>query len=84
MSGLVQKTYIDVGVVYQYAEGGQDLLDGLDGRGRVLVAAQVDDDPGDVSEEGDGDVGVDEGEQGLHHAHPDDQVSTLGAVTCGQ
>lgn len=38
------------------------LLDRLHGWRRVLVAAQIDHDPGDIAQEGDGDGGTDERE----------------------
>lgn len=47
------------------------------------MAAQVDHDPGDVPEEGDGDGGADEGQQGLHYSKTNDIISTLGSITCG-
>ena len=46
------------------------------------MAAEVDHDPSDVAEEGDGDGGADEGEQGLDHAQADHIVSALRAITC--
>lgn len=45
------------------------------------MAAQVDHDPGDVAEEGDGDGGADEGQQGLDHSQANHIVSALWAVT---
>lgn len=48
------------------------------------MAAQVDHDPGDVPEEGDGDGGADEGQQRLHHPQADHIISTLGSITWGQ
>ena len=45
------------------------------------MAAQIDHDPGDIAQEGDGDGGTDEREQGLHHAQADHIVSALRAVT---
>lgn len=48
------------------------------------MAAEVDHDPGDVTEEGDGDRGADEGQQGLHHAKTDHIVPALGAVAYEQ
>lgn len=57
------------------------LLDSLHGWWRILVPAQVDDDPGDIPQEGDGDRGIDEGQQRLDHAQRDDIISTLRAVT---
>lgn len=45
------------------------------------MAAQIDHDPGDIAEEGDGDGGTDEREQGLHHTQADHIVSALRAIT---
>lgn len=45
------------------------------------MAAQIDHDPGDIAEEGDGDGGTDEREQGLDHTQADHIVSALRAVT---
>ncbi len=45
-----------------------------------LISAQVDDDPGDVPEEGDGNVRVDEGEEGLDHPQLDDIVAQRRSV----
>lgn len=53
----------------------------LHGRRGVLVTAEVDDDPGDVAEEGDGDRRVDERQQRLDHAQGDDVVPALWAIT---
>lgn len=58
------------------------LLDGLHGRRRVLVAAQVDHDPSDVAEEGDGYGGADEGQERLNHSQTDDVISALRTITC--
>lgn len=44
------------------------------------MAAQVDHDPGDVAQEGDGDGGADEGQQRVDHAQTDHVVSALRAV----
>lgn len=57
------------------------LLDRLHGWWRVLVAAQIDHDPGDIAEEGDGDGGTDERKQGLDHTQADHIVSALRAIT---
>lgn len=57
------------------------LLDGLHGWWRILVAAQIHHDPGDIAEEGDRDGGTDEREQGLNHAQADHIVSALRAIT---
>lgn len=45
------------------------------------MAAQIDHDPGDIAEEGDGDGGTDEREQGLDHTQADHIVSALRAIT---
>ena len=45
------------------------------------MAAEIDHDPGDIAEEGDGDGGTDEREQGLHHTQADHIVSALRAIT---
>lgn len=45
------------------------------------MAAQVDHDPGDIPEEGDGDGGADEGQQWLHYSKANDIISTLGSIT---
>lgn len=58
------------------------LLDGLHGWGRVLVAAQVDHDPSDVAEEGDGYGGADEGQEWFNHTQTDDVISALRTITC--
>ena len=56
-------------------------LDGLNwGRG-VLVAAQVDHHPGDVAQERDGDLGVDETQQRLNNSKGNDVISQGRAVT---
>ena len=65
----------------QHVEGGKNFLDGVLGRGRVLVAAQVDHHPGDVAQERDGDVRIDETQEGLHHAKSYDVISQGRAVT---
>lgn len=57
------------------------LLDRLHGWWRVLVAAQIDHDPGDIAEEGDGNGGADEREQRLDHTQADHIVSALRAIT---
>lgn len=56
------------------------LQDGFHWGWRVLVAAQVDHDPGDVAQEGDGDRRADERQQGVDHAQTDHVVSALRAV----
>lgn len=67
-------------MVDEDAERGQDLGDALDGRRRVLVAAQVHNHPRHIAQEGDGDGGVDERQQRLHHAQADHVVAALRAV----
>lgn len=57
------------------------LLHRLHGRWRVLVAAEVYDDPGDITKEGNRDGGDDKGQQGLDHAQRDDIVPALRTVT---
>ena len=69
-------------MVYEHAEGGQDLLDHVDGGWGVLVATEVHHDPGHVAQEGEGDVGGDEGQEGLDDSHADHVVSELGTVAC--
>ena len=65
----------------QHVEGGKNFLDGvLRGRG-VLVAAQVDHHPGDVAQERDGDLGVDETQQRLNNSKGNDVISQGRAVT---
>lgn len=44
------------------------------------MAAQVDHDPSDIAQEGDGDGGADEGQQGFDHTQTDHVVSALRAV----
>lgn len=44
------------------------------------MAAEIDHNPSDITEEGDGDGGADEGEQGLDHTQADHVVSALRAV----
>lgn len=58
-----------------------NLLDRLHGWWRVFVAAQIDHDPSNVAQEGDGDGGTDEREQGLYHTQTNNIVSALWAIT---
>lgn len=51
-------TFIILAILYTLTY----LLDGLHGWRRVLVAAQIDHDPGDIAQESDGDGGTDERE----------------------
>ncbi len=46
------------------------------------MAAQVDHDPSDVAEEGDGYGGADEGQERLNHSQTDDVISALRTITC--
>lgn len=57
------------------------LLDGLHGWRWILVTAQVNHDPGDIAQEGDGDGGADKGQQGLDNTKADHIVSALGTIT---
>lgn len=57
------------------------LLHRLHGRGRVLIAAEVDDGPRDVAQKGDGDGGVNERQQWLDHTQGDDIVPALWPIT---
>lgn len=54
---------VDVRVVNQMTKSWKDLIDGLNWRGWILVAAQVDDHPSDVAEETDRDIGFHERQQ---------------------
>merc|ERR1719457_402301 len=71
---------VNVGMVNELAEGRQQLLDCLNWRGRVLVAAQVHDNPCHVPEEADGNLGVDEAEKGLNHVQGNHVIAKLGSV----
>lgn len=62
-------------------EGWQDLLDHLDGRRRILVSAQVHDDPGDISEEWETDKRTDEVYEWLHNSQMNDVVSALRSIS---
>ena len=77
---MVRTTDIGVGVVDEGVEGGQQLADGVDVRRRVLVAAQVDDDPGDVAQETDGYRVGDKVQQDRHDAQTDDVVAQVRPV----
>ncbi len=46
------------------------------------MAAQVDHDPSDIAEEGDGYGGADEGQERLNHSQTDDVISALRTITC--
>lgn len=68
-------------VVDQHRESRQDLLDGLHGRRRVLVPAQVHHHPGNIPKEADRDLRVDEGQEGLDDPQLDDVVPKVRAVS---
>jgi len=74
--------YVGVFVVYQTAEGRKYFLDHFGRRWRVFVSTQIDDDPRDVAQEGQGDVWVDEGNQRLHDSQADDVVAALRPIAC--
>lgn len=57
------------------------LLDGFHGWRWVLVTAQVDHDPGDIAQEGDGDGGADKGQQGLDNTKADHIIPALRTIT---
>lgn len=57
------------------------LLHSLHGWWWILVAAEVNNDPGNIAEEGDGDRWVDERKQGLDHAQGDDIIPALWTIT---
>ena len=64
----------------EHVERRQDLPDGLHWWRWVLIPAQIDDDPRDIAEKRDGDLWVDEAQQGLHHTQVDDVIPEDGAV----
>ena len=68
-------------MVDKHIEGRQDLPDGLHGRRRVLVPAEIDHNPCHVPQERDRDFWVDEAEQGLDDAEPDDVVPKMRTVS---
>ena len=68
-------------MVDKHIEGRQNLPDGLHGRRRVLVPAQVHHDPRHVAQERNWDFRVDEAEQGLDDAEPDDVVTEVRTVS---
>lgn len=45
------------------------------------MTAQVNHDPGDIAQEGDGDGGADKGQQGFDHTKADHIVPALGTIT---
>lgn len=57
------------------------LLDCLHGWRWILVATQVNHDPGDIAQEGDGDGRANEGQQGLDNTKADHIVPALGTIT---
>lgn len=77
----IKSTHTRVMMVNQNVQGRQQIDDGGDGGRRVLIPAQVDNDPGHVAKERDGDVGLDEREKRRDDAHIDDIVTKLWSVT---
>ena len=73
-------THINVTVVDKHVECRQNLPDGLYWRRRVLVPAQIHHNPRHVAQERDWDFRVDEAEQGLDDAEPDDVVTQVRTV----
>lgn len=57
------------------------LLHSLHGWWWILVAAEVNNDPGNITEEGDGDWWIDERKQGLDHTQRDDIIPALWPIT---
>ena len=68
-------------MIDELGQGGQALLHHLEGRGGVLVAAQVGDGPGDVPEEGRLNGGVDESEKRLYRTVVDHKVPQSRSVS---
>lgn len=81
--GVERAVYIYIGVVVENETGerGQELLDGVLGRWRLLAATQVDNDPRDVAQERERYLGPDEREQRLDHAQPNNQIAALRSVS---
>ena len=72
---------ISVLVSNETVEGWQDLLDHLDRRWRILVPAQVHNDPGDISEEWETDKRTDEVYEWFHNSQSNDIVSALRSIS---
>lgn len=79
---MVRYTHIGVCVVYEHSKGRQQFLDSRLRRGWVLVAAEVHNDPSDVAQKRDGNIGSDECQQRLDDAQTNDIVTTLRTITC--
>lgn len=73
-------THVDVAVVDEHVECGQDVPNGLDWGRRILIPAQVDNHPRDIPEEGDRNLGVDEAQKGLHNTEINHVVTEVGAI----
>lgn len=71
---------VHIGVVYEMTECWKDLIDGLQGRWWVLVTAKIDNHPGDVAQEADGNVGLHERQQRRHDAHLNDIISQMRSI----
>lgn len=72
---------VDVRIVNEMTERWKDLIDGLNRRRWILVATQIDNHPGDVTEEADRDIRFHEGEQRLNDAHLYDIISKLRSIS---
>lgn len=72
---------IHIRVVNEVTKCWKDLIDGLNGWRRVLVATQVDNDPSDVAEEADRDIRLDKREQRRNDTHFDDIISQLRTIS---
>lgn len=71
---------VHVRVVNEVTEGRKDLIDRLDGRWWVLVAAQIDDNPGDVAQEADGNIRFNERQKRRNDAALDDIIAQLRSI----
>lgn len=58
------------------------LLHCFHGWGWVFVSAQIDNDPGNVSQEGYGDGRINKRQERFDHTERDDVISTLRSITC--
>jgi len=73
-------TYAGVSVVDEHAKGWEHFSDGGDWGWRVFVATQVDQDPGDVAQEGERNLWLYEVEQRRHDALADHKVSEARSI----
>ena len=69
-------------MVNELTQSRKNLLDGFRGWRRLLVPTQVNHHPGHVTQEGEGNVGIDEVEEVLHSAQAYHVVPAIRAVTC--